>query len=61
MFSNVSQTSDCLFIDYCHEVLNCNCNFALWNILKQLCADCGLMLIPFQSICLVCDRYKVTN
>ena len=59
MFSNTFYTCDCLFIDYCQEVLNCSCDLTLWNILKQLCADCGLMLIPFQSICLVCDRHKL--
>ena len=59
IFSNSFYTADCLFIDYCHEVLNCNCNSVVWNILKSLCADCGLMMIPFQSICLVCDRYEL--
>lgn len=59
IFSNSFYTAHCLFIDYCHEVLDRNCNFVLWDILKPLCADCGLMMIPFQSICLVCDRYKL--
>ena len=59
IFPNTFYTCDCLFIDYCQEVLNCSCDLTLWNILKQLCADCGLMLIPFQSICLVCDRHKL--
>lgn len=59
IFPNTFYTCDCLFIDYCCEVLNCSCDVTLWNLLKQLCADCGLMLIPFQSICLVCDRHKL--
>lgn len=59
IFSNTFHTNDCLFIDYYCEVLNRSCNYDLWHILKQLCADCGLMLIPFQSICLVCDRYQL--
>lgn len=59
IFSNSFYTKDCLFIDYCHKVLHCNCNLILWNVFEQLCTDCGLMLIPFQSICLVCDRHEL--
>ena len=49
-------SNDCLLIDYCYEVLNLECNLTLWKILKELCVDCGLIIIPFQSISLVCDR-----
>ena len=49
-------SNDCLFINYCHEVLQFECNLTLWDILKELCVNCGLMIVPFQSICLVCDR-----
>lgn len=51
-------TNNCLFIEYCCEVLSKECNLLVWQALKDFIINCGFIVIPFQALCLVCDRPK---
>ena len=43
------------YIDYCHEVLNCERDAQKWNVFYNLITNCG-WLFPYENIVLICDR-----
>ena len=43
------------YIDYMHEVLNCDRDSVRWNIFQDLITSCG-WIFPYQQTVLVCDR-----
>ena len=43
------------YIDYCHEVLNCDRDAQKWDVFYNLITSCG-WLFPYENIVLICDR-----
>ena len=43
------------YIDYCHEVLNCDRDAQKWDVFYDLITGCG-WLFPYENIVLICDR-----
>lgn len=43
------------YIDYCHEILNCDRNYLKWCVFSDLLTSCG-WIFPYEKTVLVCDR-----
>ena len=43
------------YIDYCHEVLNGDCDSVKWNIFNDLITSCG-WIFPYQKTVLIGDH-----
>ena len=43
------------YIDYCHEVLNCDRDAQKWDVFYDLITSCG-WFFPYENIVLICDR-----
>ena len=44
------------YIDYCHQVLDCDRDSVKWNIFNDLITSCG-WIFPYEKITIICDRY----
>ena len=44
------------YIDYCHEVLNCDRDATKWDIFYALITNCG-WIFPYEKTAIVCDRH----
>ncbi len=42
-------------IDYCHSVLNCECDETKWNIFDNLITNCSWMFL-YEKTAIVCQR-----
>lgn len=43
------------YIDYCHQVLNCDRDEKKWDIFYDLITNCG-WIFPYENTALICDR-----
>ncbi len=43
------------WIDFCTSVLHCEHSSKKWELYQSIVRDCGL-IVPYQNVCLVCDR-----
>ena len=43
------------YIDYCHEVLDCDLDANKWQIFYDLITNCG-WIFPYEKVAIVCDK-----
>ena len=43
------------YIDYCHEVLDCELDPAKWEIFYNLITNCG-WIFPYEKVAIVWDK-----
>lgn len=53
-YGNMWTSLACL-ADFCINILNCQCDVILWEIVHNLVTTCG-WIFPFEKVCFVCDR-----
>ncbi|MBW4694933.1 MAG: hypothetical protein KME27_24550 [Lyngbya sp. HA4199-MV5] len=52
-------SQEACYLDYCFSALGCDCRELHWQALRDLVQECGWWIMPFEKLCIVCDRPRV--